>query len=74
MIKTKITMQNTIKKSTMLRFNKQTNCYIVNGNPKHYFIRLHFYYKNSKDYCMPQEFKNWAIIDGYTYYEVLENL
>ena len=73
MIKTKITMQNTIKKSTMLKFNKQTNCYIVNGNPKHYFIRLHFYYKNSKDYCMPQEFKNWAIIDGYTYYEVLEN-
>ena len=66
-------MQNTIKKTTTLRFNKQTDTYIVNGNPKHYFIRLHFYYKNSKDYCMPQEFKNWAIIDGYTYYEVLEN-
>ena len=30
-------------------------------------------YNNSKDYCMPQEFKKWAIIDGYTYYEVLEN-
>ena len=66
-------MQNTIKKTTTLRFNKQTDTYIVNNNPKHYFIRLHFYYKNSKDYCMPQEFKKWAIIDGYTYYEVLEN-
>ena len=30
------------------------------------------YYKNSKEYCMPQEFKKWAIIDGYTYYEVKE--
>ena len=43
-------MQNTIKKTTTLRFNKQTDTYIVNGNPKHYFIRLHFYYNNSKDF------------------------
>jgi len=65
-------MQNTIKKSTTLIGIKPTNCYIVNNNPKHYFVRLHFYYKNSKEYCMPQEFKKWAIIDGYTYYEVKE--